>query len=306
MIRPTSPPVHVRRIEEIFEPGNPGYWVHPDWAARFPWLVQGTTGRSRGDGEVEGGGRADFAFFTDPPAPGARDSWEGLGERLGFDVIVHSRQLHGQEILVHGGETLVHGLEGHERMPAGGARLTLGPDADGHATGSKGVLLGVTVADCVPVFLVDPGERIVGLLHAGWRGAVAGILERGVELLGDEFGSLPEDIHLHLGPAICGECYGVGPEVHLALGLPEPGEPSPVDLRGHLTSRAMAAGIGEGRITESAWCTLCEGSPFFSHRRGESGRQVGFLGIRPQDRPSDRPSDRASGASPQISPSPLL
>jgi len=261
MIRPTPLPVHVRRIEEVFRPGNPGYWIHPDWAARFPWLVQGTTGRSRGD----------FALFTDPPAPGARDSWEGLGERLGFDVIVHSRQIHGRGLLVHGGETLVHG----------GEALTLGPDADGHVTDSKGVLLGVTVADCVPVFLVDPGERVVGLLHAGWRGAAAGILERGFELLGDEFGSLPEDIHLHLGPAICGKCYEVGSEVHLALGLPEPGEPSPVDLRGHLASRAIAAGVGEGRITESAWCTLCEGSPFFSHRRGDSGRQVGFLGIRP-------------------------
>ena len=285
MIRPTPLPVHVRRIKEIFRPGNPGYWVHPEWEARFPWLVQGTTARGRSEGE---GGGGDFALFTDPPAPGARVSWEGLGEHLGFAVIAHSRQLHGRVLLVHGGEPLVPGeqllapgREGRDRMPSGGARLTLGPDADGHATGSKGVLLGVTVADCVPVFLVDPGERVVGLLHAGWRGAVAGILERGVELLGDEFGSLPGDLHLHLGPAICGECYEVGPEVHLALGLPEPGEPSPVDLRGHLASRAVAAGVGEGRITESAWCTLCEGSPFFSHRRGDGGRQVGFLGIRP-------------------------
>jgi hypothetical protein len=211
-----------------------------------------------------------------------------MGEQLGFAAIVHSRQIHGRELLVHGGETLVpggkllaSGRDGRERMPAGGTRLTLGPDADGHATGSKGVLLGVTVADCVPLFLVDPGERVVGLLHAGWRGAAAGILEGGIELLGDEFGSMLEDIHLHLGPAICGECYEVGSEVHLALGLPEPGEPSPVDLRSHLASRAVAAGVGEGRITESAWCTLCGGSPFFSHRRGDSGRQAGFLGIRP-------------------------
>jgi len=283
MIRRKRPRVHVRRIEEIFRPGNPDYWIHPEWEARFPWLVQGTTGRGRGDGEGEG--RWDFALFTDPPAPGARDSWEGMGEQLGFAVIVHSRQIHGRELLVHGGEALVPGgrlgREGRERMPAGEACLNLGPDADGHVTDSKGILLGVTVADCVPVFLVDPGERVVGLLHAGWRGAAAGILELGIELLGDEFGSLPEDIHLHLGPAICGECYEVGSEVHIALGLPEPDGPGPVDLRGHLASRALAAGVGEARITESAWCTLCEGSPFFSHRRGDSGRQVGFLGIRP-------------------------
>ncbi len=141
--------------------------------------------------------------------------------------------------------------------------------------------MGVTVADCVPVFLVDPSVEAVGLLHAGWRGVVAGILERGIELLRTELGSLAEDIHLHLGPAICRECYEVGSEVHLALGLPKPDGPNPVDLRGHLASRAVAAGVGKARITESAWCTLCGESPFFSHRRGELERQVGFLGIIP-------------------------
>jgi len=75
------------------------------------------------------------------------------------------------------------------------------------------------------------------------------------------------------------EDYEVGEEVHAAMGLPEPTGPSPVDLRGHLVSRAIRAGVGEAQVTQSSWCTLCQGSPFFSHRRGDSGRQVGFLGI---------------------------
>ncbi|MFH1763786.1 MAG: polyphenol oxidase family protein [Gemmatimonadota bacterium] len=265
MIRPTRSRVHVRRIEEVFRPGNPGCWVHPEWGTRFPWLVQGTTGRVPGEGEAVW----DFALFADPPVPGARDSWEGLGRRLGFPQVAHSHQVHGRDVLVRGREGLAD------------VGLDLGPDADGHVTDSRGLLLGVTVADCVPVSVVDPRGRAVGLLHAGWRGAVAGILERGFDLLGHEFGSSPQDLHLHLGPAICGDCYEVGGEVHVAMGLPEPEGPSPVDIRNHLVSRALTAGVGEARITESAWCTLCGESPFFSHRRGELGRQVGFLGIIP-------------------------
>lgn len=272
--------VHVLRIEEVFRPGNPGFWVHPEWEAQFPWLVQGTTGRGKGEGEGDSLPR-DFALFADPPGPAAPESWEALAEQLGFPQIAHSQQVHGREVLAHWGGPPVRGRKGPGFVPAGETRLKLGPEADGHVTGARGILLGVTVADCVPVFLVDPSRRAVGLLHAGWRGVVAEILERGIELLRDEFGSLPEDIHLHLGPAICRECYEVGSEVHLALGLPEPGGPNPVDLRGHLASRAVAAGVGEARITESAWCTLCGGSPFFSHRRGDPGRQVGFLGIIP-------------------------
>lgn len=267
MIRPTHSRVHVRRIEEVFRPGNPGYWVHPEWETRFPWLVQGTTGRARWEGEAVW----DFALFADPPVSGARESWEGLGRGLGFPQVAHSHQVHGREVSVQ------------ERMTAAAARrrLIIGPDADGHVTDSRGLLLAVTVADCVPVSVVDPSRLAVGLLHAGWRGAVAGILERGIDLLGREFGSSSQDIHLHLGPAICGSCYEVGGEVHVAMGLPEPESPSPVDLRNHLVSRALAAGVEEARITESAWCTLCGESPFFSHRRGELGRQVGFLGIIP-------------------------
>ena len=268
MIRQTKPRVHVLRIEEVFRPGNPGYWVHPDWAVRFPWLVQGTTGRGRD----EGGAVFDFALFTDPPAPEARESWEVLGKSLGLPKVIHSHQIHGREILVH-----------EEQAPADGreTRLELAPDADGHVTRAAGILLGVTVADCVPVSLVDPNRRAVGLFHAGWRGAAAGILERGIELFKEEFMSGPEDLYLHLGPAICGDCYEVGVEVHVAMGLPEPDNPGPVDLRGYLSARAVAAGVEAAKISESVWCTLCGESPFFSHRRGELGRQVGFLGVLP-------------------------
>jgi copper oxidase (laccase) domain-containing protein len=140
------------------------------------------------------------------------------------------------------------------------------------------VLLAVTIADCVPVFVVDAGARAVCLLHAGWRGTAAGVLERGLERMTAR--GMGADVHVHLGPAICGSCYEVGPEVFAALGEPVPSRPTPIDLRGVLARRAVAAGVDPSRVTVSAHCTRCTGSELFSHRGGDRGRQVGYLGIR--------------------------
>jgi hypothetical protein len=89
------------------------------------------------------------------------------------------------------------------------------------------------------------------------------------------------DLLVHLGPAICGKCYEVGPEVFTALGLPAPRAPRPVDLRGVLAARAAAEGVDPSRLTISAHCTRCTGSGLFSHRGGDLGRQVGYIGVRP-------------------------
>jgi YfiH family protein len=153
---------------------------------------------------------------------------------------------------------------------------------DGHLTERRGVLLTVSVADCVPVSVVDPDGRRIALLHAGWRGAAAGILERGVSAL-VQLGSDPAELVLHLGPSICGSCYEVGPEVFEALGAPAPAAPTPIDLRAALVERALAAGVPAGRVTVSAHCTRCEtrgGEAFHSHRGGDPERQVAFLGMR--------------------------
>ncbi|MGD2123055.1 MAG: polyphenol oxidase family protein [Gemmatimonadota bacterium] len=235
----------------------------------------------------------DFARFTDPPAKGARHAWAALASRVDFPKVAHSRQVHGKAVTVYermegsdGWEELLEASEDNSAgAPIGEGRLILGPDADGHITASEGVLLGVTVADCVPVSLVDPDQRVVALLHAGWKGAAVGVMDRGMQLLAKDFGSRPEDLYIHLGPAICGECYEVGPEVHAALGLPSVSGPVPVDLRQFLADRAIELGAATAKVTRSSWCTLCGDSPFFSHRRGDRGRQVAFLGIRPPEGP---------------------
>jgi len=275
MIRLTESGVHAREIEEVFHPGDPGVWVHPEWESQFRWLAQGITGR-RG---LAGKSPRNFARFTHPPAKGVRHAWEALRKSLDFERMAHSRQVHGRHVSVYEWSPSDPVLA-EDGSPVEEGRMILGPDADGHLTSSPGVLLSVTVADCVPVYLVDPEKRVAGVLHSGWRGTVGGILERGIDLISEEFGTQPTDLRVHFGPAICGACYEVGPEVHNALGLPDPGKPTPVDIRGHLAARALEMGILETNLTQSSWCTRCEDSPFYSHRRGETGRQAGFLGIR--------------------------
>lgn len=271
-----------RSVWEVLRSGAVPRWVHPEWEALFPWLAQGTTGRG------EDGRAADFALFGGDGKRSLDTPWVRLAEAEGFDVVAHARQVHGPRVLTYDASALLSGSIAPDLLgrsedvgdASGPFRLVIGPDADGHASAAPGLLVGITVADCVPVFVVDPEQRITGLLHAGWRGAASGILEGGLKTLRSRFGSLARDLHVHLGPAICGRCYEVGREVHLALGLPDPEGPQPVDLRMILADRALRLGVRRDRITRSAFCTRCGGSPFFSHRRGDAARQVAFLGIK--------------------------
>jgi hypothetical protein len=233
---------------------------HRAWAERFPWLVQGTT--VRGDGPAP----FDLGIFSDASPPRAvLGGWERLRTATRLPRVVLAHQIHGAAVRFHG---------------SGPPGLHVAEACDGHATAEEGTLLAVTVADCVPVSVVDPRRRAVALLHAGWRGVAAGILERGLAALGERVGAPASDLLVHLGPAICGRCYEVGPEVFRALGLPEPEAPAAVDLRAVLALRAVAAGVRAGGISVSGYCTLCGGSGLFSHRGGDRGRQAGYLGIR--------------------------
>lgn len=183
----------------------------------------------------------------------------------GAEHVVLARQVHEAEVRLHRGA---------------GRRIQVEDPCDGHATDQAGVLLAVTVADCVPVFLVAPASRTVAVVHAGWRGAAAGILERGLALLADDLNVPPAEVELHLGPSVCGLCYEVGPEVFVALGREAPGEPGPIDLRGVLASRAATAGVPWSNMTVSSHCTRCTQSNLFSHRDGDGERQVGYIGVR--------------------------
>jgi YfiH family protein len=84
---------------------------------------------------------------------------------------------------------------------------------DGLFTGDPGLLLGILTADCVPVLIADTRTHAVAAFHAGWRGTLARIVERGVGTLRREFGSRPQDLVAAIGPAIGPCCFAVGEEV---------------------------------------------------------------------------------------------
>ncbi len=230
------------------------------WVERFPWVMAGITHAGSEDDPF------DLRLFGDAPPPAAPERWWALLKATGFRALAHARQVHETTVAVHG--TLPDGVH-----------IDSGP-ADGHATSAADVLLAVTVADCVPVYVVDPEHRVVALLHAGWRGIASGIMASGVETLATRFDAQPARLHVHCGPAICGRCYEVGPEVFEALGLPAPSRATAADVRAVLVSRARAHGVPESHLTVSEQCTRCGDAGLFSHRRGSSGRQAALLGIR--------------------------
>jgi len=232
-----------------------------DWGVRFPGLVQGITARAPelDFGLQEAAERPEEAAASRTPA----DGWSRLQAATRVGRVARCRQVHGSAVAVY------------ENLGPAGVEV-LG-HADALVTGRAGVLLAVTIADCVPVFLLDPERRVLGLAHAGWRGTAAGVVEATFDAmcrLGAEVASL----HAHLGPAICGRCYEVGPEVPAALGgMPE--GTRFVDLRAHIASTVTAAGVDPERLTASSCCTRCDAAAFFSHRGGDRGRRMcAFLG----------------------------
>jgi hypothetical protein len=150
---------------------------------------------------------------------------------------------------------------------------------DGWITTTPGILLTVTIADCVPVYLVAPG-RGVALLHAGWRGTAGGIVGRGLEQLMAAVGVPKAEVVMHCGIGICGSCYEVGSEVMAGCGVAAEGAgPWHLDLRGRLMEQARDLGLTE--VTTSTWCSAHDRSSFYSHRasRGGDGRMVAYVGM---------------------------
>jgi YfiH family protein len=155
-------------------------------------------------------------------------------------------------------------------------------DCDGLITATAGVVIGVSIADCVPVFLVDPRLRVIAAVHAGWRGTVAGIATAAVRAMEREFGSRPEDLAGFIGPSAAACCYVVGEEVASQF-------PSGVTVRGKLgiavdlkranLNQLTAAGVCSDRVEVSPHCTITESSLFHSFRRDRerSGRMMGVL-----------------------------
>lgn len=252
-----------RVVAEEPVPGDVPLWTQPEWAERFPWLVQGTTGRGGGEEPF------DLGLAGAQPVGRVMDRWRALLGAVGVASAVHARQVHEADIWIH-----------RDPVPPG---VLVMDGFDGHLTDRAELLLSVSIADCTPVSIVDPRARVLALVHAGWRGAAGGIVERGIHRIVESWQAAPEGLWVHCGPSICGACYEVGPEVHAALhpDRPPPSAPTPVDVRAAIVERALGLGVPLEQISISPHCTRCGPPDFFSHRKGDRGRQMGILGMRP-------------------------
>jgi copper oxidase (laccase) domain-containing protein len=193
--------------------------------------------------------------------------WQRIGSHLdAVDVprLVTASQVHGARVVTHGSD-----WRGWLRVPG----------ADGHAC-RAGAATGaaVTIADCVPVFLAHPSGAFA-LLHSGWRGTEARIVEAGIAALAS-LGCPAPELSLHLGPAICGRCYEVSPDVYGRLMGQAVDRPTPVDLRSLIAQHASARGVR--RVTVDRACTRCDNTRFFSHRAGDAGRQISVMAAPPR------------------------
>ena len=221
-----------------------------EWAQRYG-LVAGITTRP-----------LSLGLWSDEPVGQVIGRWRAFRASFGtrFPSIVLAHQVHGTDV------------RWYESRPDGWLILD---GLDGHATNEPGVLLTVTVADCIPVYLAVPKKGAIALVHAGWRGTAGGILEQCVELLKWRGVAKASDIVMHCGVGICGGCYEVGSEVAVRFGLTGTVQ---LDLRAVLSRHARDLGIEE--ITTSPWCSAEGRDRFFSHRasKGRDGRMVAYLG----------------------------
>lgn len=164
-------------------------------------------------------------------------------------------------------------------------------DVDGLITNEPEVTLATFYADCVPLYLVDPVKKAIGLSHSGWRGTVGKIGKVTVEAMGREFGSRPEDILTAIGPSICQECYEVSEDVAEEFRKIYPRElwntllwdkgngKYQLNLWEACRRNFLEAGILPEHIVLPEICTCCNPDFLFSHRasQGKRGNLAAFL-----------------------------
>jgi copper oxidase (laccase) domain-containing protein len=248
---PGAPFVASERRESRISGAIPRFEI-PDWRERYG-VVAGITGRD-----------FDLGLWSKQPVGEVMSRWLAFRRSMtGFQAVALGNQVHGVELM-----TLDTG-RGWIQVEA----------IDGWITTAPGILLTVTVADCIPVYLVAPG-RGVALLHAGWRGTAGRILTRGIESLKGATGCPTDKMVMHCGVGICGPCYEVGSEVMSGCGVTAEGTgPWHLDLREQLAAEALASGLTS--ISSSAWCSAHDRTSFYSHRAsgGTDGRMVAYAGI---------------------------
>lgn len=290
---------------------------------KYAWLRHGFSTRAGGVSRIYGQGSLNLGWTQqDDPANVARNRSRFLGQVVLGQVVLGQaaggaparlltlRQIHSG--LIRTVETVDAADRGLE-TPDGRAVLR----GDGMMTDAPGVMLAIQVADCVPVLVADVRRRAVAAFHAGWRGTLKRIVERGIGTMRLRYGSRPEDLVAAVGPAIGACCYAVGEEVRhefesqfayaeqlfrevydsdpvrekyplLFLTARAPGHSNigpqiHLDLWEANRRQLLDAGLKASRITVIGECTACTriqggGLKYFSHR-GESGFTGRSMGV---------------------------
>jgi len=192
---------------------------------------------------------------------------ERLAGRLGFELerLATQRQVHGAGI---------------GRVEQG---YTPG-ESDALITSEPGWLLAVSVADCIPVLMYDPGTRVAAGVHSGWRGTACNIAGATIARLHEEFGTRPEHLIMYVGPGAGQCCYEVGEDVASAFQhehcRPLGGGKYLFDNRGAVLRQLLDAGVSTFGIELDTRCTICDPGLHSYRRDGmRSGRMFGVIGM---------------------------
>ncbi len=268
------------------------------------WLVHGFSTRQGGVTQQYGGSQLNLGYTREDKRENVDRNRELFVRAVGAETrarlwpLINLSQVHSP---------VVFRVSGDHGVPHSG---------DGLITNTPGVLIAVKVADCMPIIAVDTVRRAVGVFHAGWRGTVQRIVQKGIGEMRRQFGSDPQDIKVAIGPGIGVCCYQVGDEVierfrsqfayadelfeevfdshalHVRYPLlflnqraPGHGEPAKVphlDLVKANTRQAIDAGVPAKNIEALNLCTGCRTDIFFSHRKEHvTGRMMAAVGIKP-------------------------
>lgn len=158
--------------------------------------------------------------------------------------------------------------------------------SDAMFTREQGWLLGISIADCVPVLLYDPVSGIVGGIHSGWRGTVANIVNSFANSVTERVGGLPRNFRCWVGPAAGPCCYEVGEEVAMQFDEsrrhPIGARKYLLDNRGAVIDQLIRIGVPSSLIEVDMRCTICDTS-LQSYRRdgASSGRMLAVIGLAP-------------------------
>jgi polyphenol oxidase len=273
---------------------------------KLPWLVHGFSTRLGGVSPVYGGRALNLGFTPEDSRAAVERNRQLFLKELGAAngrkswPLVSLRQIHSD---------LIHRVDGVSQEPLAG---------DGIVTDTPGLMVAVQAADCFPILLVDPKRRAVGVLHAGWRGTVKRIVEKGVGEMRKYFDCEPRNIVAAIGPGVQSCCYDVGEEVRtkfrsqfsyadslfrevkesdpvrekyplLFLTARAPGHGElPVklflDLKEANRRQLIDAGVSAKNIDATSPCTACHPELLFSYRaeKGITGRMMAAAGIRPE------------------------